>query len=236
MVAPPQTAPFFKSASRTIRTRQRWSTPVRGKEDLDGLFSGFDPAIRRYNTKSRAYQTEVVPASMSSRVVSPSRHPPVRRHTARRAESAAKPAGRRCPEFCRARRQTGRWTAAPGSYFAGSANGVPASQAAYVLLRLNWLDRCAARRLDVYQKFRFTEQQRPRQDQCHLLRCGLDAGRRWRAVDPHAGILQLALRRHRATRRRHSGAARPRHPSGGTDIATLYNIHAGYLDAPNVHR
>ena len=55
--------PFFKEyVTNYTNAPTLVNAEYKGPEDLDGLFSGFDPAIRRYNTKSWAYQTEVVPA------------------------------------------------------------------------------------------------------------------------------------------------------------------------------
>ena len=168
-------------------------------EDLDGLFSGFDPETGHYDPTSWRYEDE--------RSEGEGRQPG-QRHRHPRARG-------RAVRGARLGRRAGELEGLPRRDAAAPALRVPDPQAALRALHpgdgaAGHRDRAGAARAG---RRRADPQQRARAHHRLLLRRRLDAPQRRRADDPHRLDPADPAGQHRPARRRHHGAARARqHP------------------------
>jgi formate dehydrogenase major subunit len=205
--------PFFKEYVVNYTNAPTLLNPeYQGPDDLEGLFSGWNEATKRYDTTSWAYQTEAVAAtdaqpdnaqSFAARVARLVGGPPQRDRSLEDPNSV----------FQVLKRHYARYTPEMVEQVCGTPQAT-FIKVAESLVNNSGPDRTSAICYAVGWTQHTTGVQIIRMATLVQLLLG-NIGR------PGGGI--LALRGHATIQ-------------GSTDIATLYNIHPGYMNTPNANR
>src|SRR6266498_1452582 len=208
--------PFFKTYVTTYTNAPTLvNADYKGPEDLDGLFSGWDPQAKKYDAKTWAYQTEAQQPStqpttqggeaesFAARVGKLVGPPPVQDRTLQDPQTV----------FQILKRHYARYTPELVEQVCGTPKEV-FIQVAETLLANSGPDKTSAICYAVGWTQHTVGVQLIRTSTLVQLLLG-NIGR------PGGGI--LALRGHATIQ-------------GSTDIATLYNLHPGYLNTPSVQR
>ncbi len=185
-------------------------------EDLDGIFSGFDPDKGTYDPKTWKYELDESAGRRDERSERQRPRCAGRRHVGRerRPSRARHEAAEERPD-----------AAAPALRDQPHAQALRALHARDGRAHLRHAQRSVHRAVQARRR-----EQRPRQDDDVLLRDGLGAAHRRRAEHSRRGDAAGAARQHRAPGRRHHGAARARVDPG------LYRHRDAVRSLPGLHQ
>lgn len=232
--------PFFKKYVTSYTNAPTLvNADYKGPEELDGLFSGFNPEIKRYSTQSWAYQSEAVPAQ----------------HEQPGGQPVPAPAGQEVPQPGTPNTQPNQpgddaqsFAARIGKLVGGQPlqdRSLQDPQTVFQLLKRHYarytpemVEQVCGTPRETFIRVAEALLNNSGPDKTSAICYAVGWTQHTSGVQliRTASILQLllgnigrpgggilALRGHATIQ-------------GSTDIATLYNIHPGYLNTPNAHR